>query len=319
MTKKDLYAILGCSKTATVEEIKISYKKLALKHHPDKNNGDDSLFKEINEAYSVLSDKDKRQEYDNPRSQFNGFDFNPFSQFHQHFNQQFNQQSFTKKQKEIMNIELNIELNDVHNGFSKIIPVSLKTDCECSINCIHCHGNGFAIHQIKAHIFVQNIRIDCSKCKTTGKLLNPDCQICSGNGTLISTKNIRVASDPGIKDNQTIEIGVNNAYTEKIKIKIVTSEHSQFKKRGNDLHTTQTINYIDTFGCEFNISLFGEDICVNTRDLGILFPSKEYKIENKGLNKDSRSRGDLYISFIIENIPSLKDEDIIEIKKILSK
>ena len=315
MTKKDLYDILGCSKTATVEEIKISYKKLALKHHPDKNNGDDSLFKEINEAYSVLSDKDKRQEYDNPRSQFNGFQFNGFSQFHQQFNQPF----VYKKPKDVINIELQIDLNDIHHGFSKIIPVSLKTNCECSMNCIHCDGNGCIIRQMRTQIFIQNIKIDCTKCKTTGKLTNPECQMCSGNGILISNKNIKVACGPGIKENESLDIGINNPYTEKIKIKIITSKHPQFERKGNDLYTKKTIDYIDSFGCEFSIPMFGEDVLVNTREMGILFPLKEYKVETKGLMGDNGKRGDLYITFVIENIPSLKDEDIVEIKKILSK
>jgi molecular chaperone DnaJ len=315
MTKKDLYSILGCSKNSTIEEIKITYKKLALKHHPDKNNGDDSLFKEINEAYSVLSDKDKRQEYDNPRSQFNGFQFNGFSQFHQQFNQPF----AYKKPKDVINIELQIDLNDIHHGFSKIIPVSLKTNCECSMNCIHCDGNGCIIRQMRTQIFIQNIKIDCTKCKTTGKLTNPECQMCSGNGTLISNKNIKVACGPGIKENESLDIGINNPYTEKIKIKIITSKHPQFERKGNDLYIKKTIDYIDSFGCEFSIPMFGEDVLVNTREMGILFPLKEYKVETKGLMGDNGKRGDLYITFVIENIPSLKDEDIVEIKKILSK
>ena len=302
-------------KNSTIEEIKISYKKLALKHHPDKNNGDDSLFKEINEAYSVLSDKDKRQEYDNPRSQFNGFQFNGFSQFHQQFNQPF----VYKKPKDVINIELQIDLNDVHHGFSKIIPVSLKTDCECSMICIHCDGNGCIIRQMRTPLFKQNIKIDCSKCKTTGKLTNSDCQMCSGNGTIISNKNIKIACGPGIKENETIEIAVKNPYTEKIKIKITTSKHQQFERKENDLYTKKTIDYIDSFGCEFTINMFGEDVLVNTREMGILFPTKEYKIESKGLRSENEKRGDLYITFVIENIPSLKDEDIVEIKKILSK
>ena len=75
-----------------------------------------------------------------------------------------------KKPKDVMNIDLQIELSDVYHGFSKIIPISLKTDCECSMNCIHCDGNGCIIRQMKTQIFIQNITnkyIDSFNLKST--------------------------------------------------------------------------------------------------------------------------------------------------------
>jgi molecular chaperone DnaJ len=326
MSNKDLYSILGCSKQSTIEEIKISYKKLALKHHPDKNGGNDNMFKEINEAYSVLSDPDKRKQYDNPQQRHFHNMRNPFvNMTEQFFSFNFKDANHFVNTREKKNAEivLNITLDDIFHGFSKILPVDIPNNCKCVIHCIECNGNGGIIKQISNGFFSQTIKLPCGKCKTTGYLVNNDCNICSGEGKINTTVNLKISSGPGLSNNEKIIKDINNnPYISKIITTIKLLDHSTFQRENNSLNLIYklNINYIDSLcGKILTIPLFDEEFEFDTNEFGILLSDKQYIIPNKGLyNNDKTQRGNLIVIFTIVDIPKLTSEQRILLKDLLS-
>lgn len=129
----DYYNTLGVTNTATPDEIKKAYKKLAMKYHPDRNSGDDTQFKKIQEAYEVLSNPEKRKQYDNPTHGFTNshFGFDPNDQFYDIFSQVFGQRPRTRNQKSVLKSTVRMSLRDAFHG------AEVNVSCHVDANKVH--------------------------------------------------------------------------------------------------------------------------------------------------------------------------------------
>lgn len=243
--KRDYYEVLGVRRTASDDEIKKAFRKLAVKYHPDKEGGSEEKFKEINEAYEVLKDKQKRQRYDQfghagvggasgGRSggggspfegfNFNGqdvhFDFGEAGGFGDMFNQFFGgaaQQSYGPKRGR--DAETRITLNFEEAIFGKDVKLDLTLDDECS----HCHGTtvepGYELKTCEAckgagqRVRVMNTMfgpiqqaVTCDVCKGKGKVPEKVCSVCHGTGVERRTQTVTVKIPAGIDDGATIRL-----------------------------------------------------------------------------------------------------------------
>jgi molecular chaperone DnaJ len=239
---KDYYQILGVSRDASPEEIKKAYYKLAHKYHPDKG-GDEKKFKEINEAYQVLSDKEKRAQYDRFGSVFEGaeaqpgFDFQwawgrPDIDFEDVFGTDFgdlgemmedifgfgsSRRKRDLKRGNDIEIDIEVSLEDVLRGREK--EISLYKQILCSrcqgsgaepgskINeCFSCRGTG-EVQQIKRTFFGSFTRFTvCPECKGEGKRPEKPCNVCKGEGRVRGEENIKIFIPAGVDTNQVIKI-----------------------------------------------------------------------------------------------------------------
>lgn len=205
MSKIDYYKVLGLTKSATSDEIKKAYRKLALKYHPDKNQGDklsEEKFKEISEAYDILSNSEKKLQYD---SYGNMKDFNFNSSFNQSFSNDFFNSFFNNsannayqniKKGKNLRIKLGITIQDIVRGVNK--KVIIKRDCKCEscngygskdgknhINCNSCNGSGKIIIQHNTALGIIRQEVPCNQCSSTGKVILERCNKCNGSGVNI--------------------------------------------------------------------------------------------------------------------------------------
>jgi molecular chaperone DnaJ len=242
---KDYYKILGVPRDASDDEIKKAYRRLAHQYHPDKPGGDEKKFKEINEAYSVLSDKEKRAQYDKFGQVFEGggferktdFEWGPFSNFGFDFFTQENFQDFdlgdifetffgggrAKKDKKVeergsdIKIDFNITLEEAFWGGKKEIKFKTLVECKAcnglgydkskgTKKCEKCNGRG-EIKVEKRTFFGSFTQISiCNICHGKGEVPNSICNVCKGEGRIYGERIISFEIPPGIKDKEIIEI-----------------------------------------------------------------------------------------------------------------
>lgn len=221
---KDYYQILGVSKNSSQEEIKKAYRKKAMKYHPDKNPGDaasESKFKEISEAYDVLSDPKKKQNYDNPamggfktwsENPFQGTDFSSFfTGFGNGFGNGFNQSRnrSTLKGRSI-NVYIPITLEEMMTGCDKKVKILRNANCEsCSgtggengetLACANCNGAG-VINKVANYAFGQMMMEEiCSSCSGTGFKSSSNCRSCSGQGIVSREEEVDIRVPKGSID-----------------------------------------------------------------------------------------------------------------------
>ncbi|MCD4691564.1 MAG: J domain-containing protein, partial [Calditrichales bacterium] len=216
-SKRDYYEALNVDKTASVEEIKKAYRKLAVKYHPDKNPDDKSAegkFKEIAEAYAVLSDSQKRQQYDRfghtapGAGGFQGFDAGGFDisdALRQFMEQGFGfgdifgmggrgsrRRSMNKRGSDLQ-VRLKLSLEEIATGVEKKIKVNKSVTCsECNssgsakysrtVNCPVCRGSG-EVRQVSQSLFGQIVNVTtCHRCKGEGQIIDNPCHACHGEG-----------------------------------------------------------------------------------------------------------------------------------------
>ena len=260
-SKRDYYEILGVGKNATDEEIKKAFRKLALEFHPDRNKskGAEDKFKEINEAYQVLSDSEKRKSYDQfghdgVKGNFQDFDFQNFGGFGDIFDAFFGgsqPSSRSRRKGRDLHKSINISFKESAFGVDKDVYVerigSCK-DCDGSgaeddssfVKCVSCNGSG-QIKRVQKTIFGQFAQSAvCQECKGTGKKITKKCQTCK-DGSRLEKKTISVKIPQGVSSGDTIklsgegEYAGNDSVNGDVYLKINVSEHEFFSRRGRDV------------------------------------------------------------------------------------
>lgn len=310
---KGYYSVLGLGPGAREEEIKKSYKKLAMKHHPDKGGNKDQ-FQKIQEAYSVLGDPQKKKEYDNP-VQFNDFPF------FQHFHHTHAQQSQQTNRKNDTTYNMEISLDEAYKGCIKKIKVCREKMCtECKMFCTLCNGNGNVIKHITMGMLSQIIQQTCQNCEGHGivqKKKGLNCQNCNNTGKFHETQLFEIKTPRGAPQlKQHVFEGWGEQGVKKcdisgnLVVNVNIKPHSFFKRNGDDLHYNVNISFKESvIGKTITIQHFAEDIVINTRGFGIINPILQYSVYGKGMITENGKCGNLFLTFSIAYpTPSLTEE-----------
>jgi len=336
MTYK-LYEELGVSKNASIDDIKKAYRRAAMQHHPDKG-GDEKKFKAISNAYEVLSDEAKRNQYDqlgdeNFQNAMNGSGggggfpggMNPHDIFAQmfagmgggmHFDMgggfPFGGGPSRQKKRQDHSHTIRISLQDAYQGIHKTIQINLQKICvSCKETCPACQGRGQITNMVRAGPFTQVIQQPCGACQSTGTITKgrSSCSECKGTTTYIEEKRLEIDILPGVMNGKQIKIEgageqrqSNDETSGDLILQIQITENSQFIRNGNDLNYVSKITFKESIiGKVFTIDHFSGPIEVNTTDFGIIQVAKKYEISAKGMPiEGSKSRfGNLIIQFDI--------------------
>lgn len=355
MSKRDYYEVLGVDRGASPSEIKSAYRKLAMKYHPDRNPGDkeaEAKFKEINEAYEVLSDENKRRQYDqfghagmggaggfNGAGGFGGFD-DIFSDIFDIFGGGFS--SSTRSNRPIkgknLRVNLNLSFEEAVFGVKKDIKIKRKEECsKCNgtgaVNpsdihtCGRCNGTGqVRVNQKTPFGVMQSIRT-CDQCGGEGKIIANPCSNCAGSGYERRTRKISLNIPAGV-DNSSIlplreegEPGVNGGPRGDLLVYISVEEHPFFERENNDLYCEIPITFVQaTLGDEIDIPVLDEKTKSITKAKFTIpegtQPGKVFRLKNKGVNNpNGYGKGDQYIKIKVEVPTNLTEEQ----KEILRK
>lgn len=337
MAKKDYYEVLGLQKGASESEIKSAFRKLAIKYHPDKNQGNkeaEEKFKEINEAYQVLSDPEKKDRYDQfgtadfDGSGFSGgaggFDFGDlgdiFGGFGDIFGGGFGGSSRRKNgpvRGDDLEYSLNLTFEEAVFGTTKEITITREENCEeCKgtgakpgtspVTCDKCHGTGQVRVQRQTPLGVFATVSACDKCGGKGKIISNPCTHCHGSGKENKRKNITINVPAGVDTGNVIPLrgqgdhGKQGGPAGDLYVRINVASHKQFKRRGNDI-------YLDTHISMVKAAL-GTEIKVPTVDGDVTYtvpagtqPGTRFRLKGKGVPKiNSSSRGDQYVDVVVE-------------------
>lgn len=304
-SKTDLYNILELSKSASKDDIKKAYKKLALIHHPDRG-GDQEKFKQISTAYEILIDDQKRQQYDNVPlfGNMNSSPFNPMEMFKQFTT---NHPAVQTKCPDIQ-YTLTITLEESIQGITKSITLSYSKNCSCVEICSRCNGEGFiqSIQQIGP--FIQQSKLPCNICSQTGFKTPPTkiCTKCEKTRIQDHNESITITVPKGVPNLFSMRLASRGKQPEKknqiqgdLVINIQVLDHSVFKRRENHLIYTLPILFKEIF-LEKNVEInrFGEPISflIQPKDLD----TRQVIIKERGLTWGNDKVGDLIIELKVE-------------------
>lgn len=351
--KRDYYEVLGVSKSATDDEIKKAYRKLAKQYHPDTNPGDknaEAKFKEASEAYAVLSDADKRRQYDQfGHSAFEGgaggaggFDFTNMGDMGDIFGDIFGDLFGGGRSRRSSNgpmkganvrVEVRITFLEAVTGIEKELELNLKDECpNChgsgakpgtsTETCSKCGGKGQVVYtQQSLFGMVRNVQT-CPDCRGTGKIIKEKCPDCYGSGYVTKKKKIQVSIPAGIDNGQSIRIrdkgepGTNGGERGDLLVEVNVSRHPVFQRQDYDIYSTVPITFAQ--------AAIGGDIRINTVDGDVLYTVKpgtqtdtKVRLRGKGVPtlRNKQVRGDHYVTLVVQVPTKLTNEQ----KELLQK
>lgn len=334
---KDYYSILGVTKMATEDEIKTAFRKLAHKFHPDKKGGDEKKFKEVSEAYAVLSDKKRRAEYDTygrtfagggPQGGFGGFDFANFQGFQGFGNGQafefdlgdvfgefFGSGPSRARRGRDVSIDIELSFREAIFGSERRVLIakqSVCTTCDGSgakkgskrIACTSCNGKGEIRESRNSFFGTFTTTRSCPRCHGKGEVPEHACEICRGEGVTKREEEIRVVVPAGVENGEMIRMprmgeAVAGGTAGDLYVKIHVREDRAFARDGNNLVTVLPIKLSDALlGGEYRIkTLDGEEQL--TVPAGVAH-GESLRIRGKGIPLGRGARGDLLVRIDIE-------------------
>ncbi|MCR4561641.1 MAG: molecular chaperone DnaJ [Bacilli bacterium] len=344
--KRDYYDVLGVSKGASPDEIKSAYRKLAKQYHPDINHSPDApeKFKEVQEAYEILSNDEKRRAYDQfghaafeQGGNTGGFGGQGFSGagfgdvdlgdiFGSFFGGGFgggSRRARTGPQKgEDRLYSIKIDFMDAINGKTVKIPLTYDEKCpHCNgsgaetpndiRNCSKCGGQGYVRIRRQTLFGMSESTSACPDCGGSGKTIVTKCHECGGRGYKTVNKTHEIKIPAGISSGQQIRIsgkggrGINGGENGDLYIEVNVAPHRLFRREGNDIHINQTLSFVDcALGCKVNIETVYGSMEVEI-PAGTQ-PGGTLKVRGSGV-KDMRSGrpGDEYIHVIVETPTNL--------------
>ena len=348
--KRDYYEVLGVSRDADDATLKKAYRQLAKKYHPDMNPGDaeaERKFKEASEAYAVLSDPDKRRQYDQfghaafegggagGAGGFGGFDFSgaDFSDifgdiFGDFFGGGRRSGRTSNGPMKGMNIRkgVRITFEEAVFGCEKEIEIVLKDPCEkCQgtgakpgtspETCPRCGGRGQVVYTSQSFFgTVQNVQT-CPDCHGSGKIIREKCPDCAGTGYISSKKTIQVSIPAGIDNGQSVRIrdkgepGTNGGPRGDLLVEVTVSRHPIFQRQDMNIFSTAPISFAQ--------AALGGDVRIKTVDGEVIYTVKpgtktdtKVRLKGKGVPsvRNPKVRGDQYVTLVIQTTEKLSPE-----------
>lgn len=342
--KRDYYEVLGVEKGADDATIKKAYRKLAKQYHPDMNPGDkvaEVKFKEASEAYSVLSEPEKRRQYDQfGHAAFDGagggtggFDFSGADMgdiFGDIFGDLFGGGSRRANNGPMkganLRTSIRITFEEAVFGIDKEIELTLKDDCHTChgsgakpgtspTTCSKCGGKGQVVFtQQSLFGTVRNVQT-CPECHGTGKIVKDKCSDCYGTGYVSNKKKIQVSVPAGIDNGQSIRIrdkgepGTNGGPRGDLLVEVVVSRHPIFQRQDYNIFSTAPITFAQ--------AALGGEVKINTVDGDVLYDVKpgtqtdtKVRLKGKGVPslRNKQVRGDHYVTLVVQVPGKLNEE-----------
>ena len=335
MPKKDYYEILGVGKSASKDEIKKAFYKLAHKYHPDKKGGDENKFKEVNEAYQILSDDEKRRQYDSFGRVFEGGagaqDFSGFSGFGQGFDPNafgfdmgglgdifsefFGGGGARVKRGRDISIEINIPFSEAVFGSERKILITKNSVCQTCAGsgakpgtkqkkCHVCNGQG-KLHETKKSFLgvFTNIR-ECENCGGLGSVPEDKCSSCHGRGILRKQEEVTVRIPAGIEGGEMIRLSgtgeaILNGTPGDLYVKVSVTPDPVFGREGHNLVMNLPIKLSEALlGSEHSIRTLDGNVTVKIPE-GVSI-GEILRIKGKGIPHGAGKRGDLLVKLQIK-------------------
>ncbi len=332
MSKKDYYEVLGLTKGASDDEIKKSYRKMAKKYHPDVNKepGAEDKFKEVNEAYEVLSDPQKKATYDQfghagmEGAGFNQGGFGGFEDFSDIFGSFFGggfgggrtRQSNGPRKGNDRFMQMRIDFMDA--VFGKEEEITIDVDEQCTAcggtgaysksdihTCSTCGGSGKVTSQQRTPFGVFQSQSVCPDCGGSGKTVAKKCDKCHGRGYEHKRVKLNIKIPAGIQSGQQVRVpnkgerGINGGSNGDLYIEILVTRHKTFVRDGNDIRITVPISALDaTLGCKLEVpTVYG--------DVDLTIPAgtqhgQQFRLRGKGVKTQRGAQGDQFVEVVIE-------------------
>jgi molecular chaperone DnaJ len=338
-SKRDYYEILGVSKSSSADEIKRAYRKLARQYHPDVNKeaGAEEKFKELNESYQILSDPNKRAQYDQFGTAggpggfggFQGFDFGDafggggfegFGEFTDLFDVFFGRQRPGSRGPERgadLRYDLRIDLKEAAKGVEKEIKVTHYVSCQtCKgsgakpgtkpATCATCKGSGQVKRSQRTVLGSFTQVTPCTTCGGSGQTISSPCASCKGSGRIKKTQNVKIKIPAGIDSGYRLRVagagdaGAKGSNAGDLYVFIYVEHHPFFNRDGDNLYYRTNV--------PFDQAILGAEIKIPTLDGEAALkipagtqPNTNFRLKGKGMpSLNQRGRGDLYVLVEIE-------------------
>ena len=333
---KNYYDLLGVPKTASEEDIKKAFRKLAHKYHPDKKGGDEAKFKEVSEAYSVLSDKKKRAEYDTygktfaggggpQQGGFGGFDFSNFQGFGGQggsvefdlgdiFGDMFGGGQARARRGRDISIDIELGFRESVFGTDRRVLLTKTSACDtCDgsgakkgskmITCTSCNGKGEIRESRNSFFGTFTSARPCPKCHGRGQVPETACEACHGEGVRKRQEEIHIVVPAGVEDGEMIRMpgrgeAVQGGGAGDLYVKLHIKADAKFSREGNNLLTVLPIKLSDALlGGEYSVTTL--DGSENVTVAAGIAHGEVIRVRGKGV-PTGRTRGDLLVRVDIE-------------------